>query len=118
MDNSLPVGFENMAALKVGITHFKGNSFNYKVGAYHLLSNTKHYVRDSNYDYRGVKSNFSELGISASVGNQWHWDNFTIGADWIGINRALLELEAVKAPFKRTNMTTLSLLNIQIGYSF
>ena len=117
-DEDIRSGFENTALVKLGLKKFKSNSFYYKVGAYHLSSNTKHYVKDSSNNYKSVKSTFSELGISGSIGNQWQWENLSVGVDWLGINRTIVELQKFSAPFERTNMTTISALNMQIGYSF
>ena len=30
-------------------------------------------------------------GIDLAIGNQWHWDHFTLGADWIGLYQPLVK---------------------------
>jgi hypothetical protein len=118
MDKILAVGFESGAAIKVGVTKYTGNSFFYKMGAYHMSLNAKHFEKDGSGHKKKVKSVFNELGVSASIGNQWQWSNLSLGAEWIGLKRTVVELRKISEPFERTNLTTVSLLNMQIGYSF
>ena len=118
VDDDYRLGFDNSAITKLGTKQFFGNSLYYKVSGYYLSSDTKHFENTDNSQIKAVKSTFSELGASVSIGNQWHWDNFTIGADWVGLNRTLLEISKFKPPFERKNMNTVSALNIHLGYSF
>ncbi|HWU43533.1 MAG TPA: hypothetical protein VN132_08850 [Bdellovibrio sp.] len=66
----------------VNYKHFAGNSFYFKGGVdYRTIS----------YEYNDSWSpevyNFKGRGVDASflIGNQWQWDNFTLGCDWVGI---------------------------------
>jgi hypothetical protein len=52
--------------------------------------------REFNYRYNdsaaGNSSGFDSksLAVSASIGNQWQWENFTMGCDWLGIVRPIV----------------------------
>lgn len=107
-------GFDKSNLYKIGYRKFQTNSFNYKVNMYYLNSKA-HY-----YEAKNIRKdkNFSEAGFGASVGNEWQWKNFSLGADWIGVNQTVLEIDEVTAPFKRNSKTTFSLLNLKIGYLF
>ena len=118
LNQDLNIGFESGIAVKLGVKKFTGNSFYYKAGIYYLGQNTKHYEKKNNGERVGVESYFDEVGASVSIGNQWQWDNFSIGADWIGINHTLIELNKLEEPFERNRLTTVSLLNMHIGVSF
>ncbi|WP_374077267.1 hypothetical protein [Bdellovibrio bacteriovorus] len=66
--------------------HFKkflGNSFYVKTGVDYRSVD---YV--FNYGYSSVKTGFEGNSLAASlvIGNQWQWDNFTLGCDWIGLS--------------------------------
>lgn len=65
---------------------FSGNSFYFKGGLdYSTYDRSYNYMwlngtPTDGYSYKG-----SKVSASLSIGNQWQWDNFTIGCDWIGI---------------------------------
>jgi len=72
----------------VGV-HFKsfvGNSFYYKIGLderfvdYNYSStNSSDHTNDIIRKFKG-----QSLAASVAIGNQWQWDNFTLGCDWFG----------------------------------
>jgi hypothetical protein len=64
--------------------HFTGNSFYYRLGADLRTA-------DYSYTYNGTNSDFykfkgSSIALNLQIGNQWQWDNFTLGCDWIGLS--------------------------------
>ncbi len=64
--------------------HFLGNSFYANVGGdYRKI---KMHANDSLFgDQDGEHIATGEsLALSVSIGNQWQWENFTLGCDWIG----------------------------------
>lgn len=76
-----------------------------------------------NYTVRQNDSGeFSDYGLSATIGNQWQHQNFTIGIDWIGFSKALSlssgeywispEGKSMGENFQ------ISFLNLRIGLSF
>lgn len=56
------------------------------------------------------------LGLGFRIGNQWHWKNFNIGCDWIGVGSNLVHWrrsdDFLSLPF------TFTFLNFNAGWSF
>ena len=73
------------ATLGLHYKHFLGNSFYINAGADYRK------VRISNPHFFDLFASNKDLGeaesIAASfaIGNQWQWQNFTLGCDWIGL---------------------------------
>lgn len=63
--------------------HFFGNSFYVKTGIDY---------RSVKFEYQSAFSTSREsfegtsVGAGFVIGNQWQWENFTLGCDWIGIS--------------------------------
>ncbi|MDA8793667.1 hypothetical protein N9N67_10485 [Bacteriovoracaceae bacterium] len=64
------------------------------------------------------KATYQDLVLGATIGNQWQWDNFTIGCDWIGFGErvAILGYDGDKSDFAANG--TLTLLHLYVGASF
>ncbi|HVK59926.1 MAG TPA: autotransporter domain-containing protein [Bdellovibrionales bacterium] len=63
--------------------HYLGNSFYYRIGGdYRHIE----YENKFSWDDVGDKEKFKGRSFVANlqIGNQWQWDNFTLGCDWIG----------------------------------
>lgn len=70
-------------SIGIHIKHFVGNSFYYRGG----------------FDYREIEYSYADdffttesrtfdaksWGATFNIGNQWQWDNFTLGCDWVGV---------------------------------
>jgi hypothetical protein len=54
-------------------------------------------------------------GAMFRIGNQWQWDNFTIGCDWFGLGQNFVYF---KNDFGNKRRTTATLLNFYIGLSW
>lgn len=71
----------------INYKHFFSNSFFVRSGlSYHNLSNSRKYVgsvitSSDNFSFTGNRTNFL-IGI----GNDWQWDHFTLGFDWLRTN--------------------------------
>lgn len=66
---------------------FAGNSFYWKTGLdYSQLRYTDTY--DYWYSVGNVRRELEGNLVTASfvIGNQWQWDTFTLGCDWIGVS--------------------------------
>jgi hypothetical protein len=65
---------------------FLGNSFYVRGGV-----DQREFRYRYNDDTAGNSSGFDSksLAVSASIGNQWQWENFTLGCDWLGIVRPI-----------------------------
>jgi hypothetical protein len=75
-------------SLGVHYKKFNGNSFYYHMGIDYRTVNFSHSYVDQtlNYDY-SFSGNVTSLGIA--IGNQWQWESFTLGCDWIGLSRSI-----------------------------
>ncbi len=58
-----------------------------------------------------------DIGALFSIGNQWQWENFALGVDWIGVNKSLTTIKEEGTVDDRY-LTTMSLLNVNLGYTF
>lgn len=75
----------NSESLGIHFKHFVGNSFYYRAGVDY---------RKLGYDYQNNFSNTTEqisfsgdsVALNFQIGNQWQWDNFTLGCDWVGLS--------------------------------
>ena len=88
-------GYRKSNHIGVNFQHFPGNSFFIRPGieyvrfdrrlvtSYSRISNLEasafSLVRASGYDLSG-----ESIYAKFSIGNQWQWENFTLGCDWIG----------------------------------
>lgn len=72
---------ENQLAAAIQYKHFFSNSFYIAPEAYYL-NWFEHHNQSS-------AENLTTLGIAVRIGNQWQWERFTIGVDWIGYGRHL-----------------------------
>lgn len=122
------LGSEELLGLKVGVAndgddhqtifalHYKrfvGNSFYFAPELYYLnYTETDH--SPTLLDYADERA--TALGLGIRIGNQWQWENFTLGCDWIGVGSNLVHFrrtdDFLSLPF------TFTLLNLQAGWSF
>lgn len=79
----------NIKGTSVGVHYkrFVGNSFYVRAGADYRTVDYKYKYSSfvsSNFD---SESSFIGESLAASlvIGNQWQWENFTLGCDWIGV---------------------------------
>ncbi|WP_374077265.1 hypothetical protein [Bdellovibrio bacteriovorus] len=65
--------------------HFFGNSFYTKAGLdYRQAKYDYYYDANENYSFEG-----DGIVASFAIGNQWQWQNFTLGCDWVGLSASL-----------------------------
>jgi len=77
---------ESIESKSVGV-HFKqyaGNSFYYRIGMTYQQINYKYNLRGNLGGDETMNFNGETLLFGIQIGNQWQWDNFTLGCDWIG----------------------------------
>ncbi len=75
---------ESIKTNSVGLSykHFTANTFYFRAGAdyrtvdYSYLSSSN---SSNQYKFKG-----ESVTASFSIGNQWQWENFTLGCDWVG----------------------------------
>lgn len=68
--------------------HYEGNSF-YVAGGLTYLNPYEEQDWDI-FDLNDLDK-FTSIGADNRIGNQWHWKNFTLGCDWIGIGKRFVK---------------------------
>jgi hypothetical protein len=120
-------------SLGLGIKNFIANSFYYTGSLnYRQIEYSEAENFGSIYDYAYDFSGNATTG-DFSIGNQWHWQNFTLGCDWIGLSVPLassIDSETVSGniaeaqdnlDYAQSNFLksfTVRLLNFYLGASF
>lgn len=118
-------GAYKMKAVTLGYRRFFGNSFNVMPSIYYKR-NTADFYTEGSYPYVLGSNNliYEDIGTGFRVGNEWQWQNFTMGCDWFGLNYKAYEINFKEkslgpidthAPMKALTMTILS---FYLGYSF
>ena len=107
--------------VSVGIKQFTSNSFYYKPEIYarsqELVHDKKVLIGDKYYHDTEEKGTIEDVGISFKIGNQWQWENFTLGCDWIGLTRTLAMTKKTGKVYSN-NKNSATAMNFYIGYSF
>lgn len=88
-----------ISRIGVHYKHFVGNSFYYRAGADYSVVDYKYDLTGS-FSADASSSNFRGTALIGSfvIGNQWQWDNFTLGCDWIGLASPLMYTLSGAAP--------------------
>lgn len=71
------------SSVGVHFKHYSGNSFYTRIGGdYRTVKYRVSYIYQGQEDLR----NFDGDSVAANIqiGNQWQWESFTLGCDWIG----------------------------------
>lgn len=120
---------DNSLNLKLGYTdnqsskHWRHVQLNATFQYKKFISNSFYYSPELVYlDYRAIYSEenssasgdrFNGMGVGVRIGNQWHWDHFTLGCDWFGGGKM-----SVYLGHKSENEYFFTFLNTYFGYSF
>lgn len=81
---------EKETSFNLNFKHFLGNSFYVHPRAYYVNWSMKD--EDERHDHR-----VTAMGLGFSLGNQWQWDRFTLGADWLSVKKHLIYFHDEKA---------------------
>lgn len=108
-------GEKDLTALKFGLKQFTGNSFYYQPNiSYRSASH------NTSVDY-----NLKDLNLGVRIGNEWQWENFTLGVDWIGFNQHIIEIDEsvnpdgpVPSSIDIEKSLSFDFLGIYLGYTF
>ena len=115
-----------MRSLTLGYRYFTGNSFNIMPAIYYRRSNSVHY-RAAFFTGTPERSTltYEDVGAGLRIGNEWQWENFTLGADWIGVNAKVIQINKEKHNgsgdfdlFSIEEDITITMLSFYIGYTF
>lgn len=118
-------GAYKMNAVTIGYRRFYGNSFNIMPTIYYKR-NTADFYTEGSHPYVVGSNNliYEDIGMGFRLGNEWQWQNFTMGCDWFGLNYKTIKINFKEksiaaidthAPMKALTMT---LLSFYLGYSF
>lgn len=78
---------------------FNGNSFYWRVGGMvRTFDYNTNFSLFSDDQSKNGKVSVTSIGFDGAIGNQWQWDNFTIGCDWIGLFVPLVGSYTVSRP--------------------
>lgn len=103
-------GKEKQTDFALQYKHYAGNSF-YLAGEIMYLNT----LEDTDWILGDKYSKYTSLGAHIRIGNQWSWKNFTLGCDWIGVGQRFVVFTKEDPSYYDT---TLTLLNVLIGFSF
>ncbi len=83
---------------------FTGNSFYFRVGADYRTVKYRYTSRDIFTGEVNSTNRFEADSVTATIliGNQWQWENFTLGCDWIGVALPVtthITSESVSGPY-------------------
>lgn len=87
---------------EVEYKHFATNSFYWSAGLGDRQTDSRlEAYKDSFFDDNEDRTTIArakthDLGVSGAIGNQWQWDNFLLGCDWIGLYLPLAHLSQTK----------------------
>jgi hypothetical protein len=82
---------ENINSFGLHLKKFLGNSFYVNSGLDWIRRDYRYSYKSSLAPTYNASRSFETQGLNAAfvIGNQWQWDNFTIGCDWLGISAPL-----------------------------
>jgi hypothetical protein len=115
---------EKLRAVTLGLRIFMGNSFNIMPTAYYRR-NTSDYFRTGDIFFSGNNNLvYEDLGVGFRIGNEWQWEHFMMGCDWLGINKTVKELHNSEHgqgiidenTFRKS--LTITAFSFYIGYEF
>ncbi|MGE3610450.1 MAG: hypothetical protein AB7I27_12745 [Bacteriovoracaceae bacterium] len=108
-------GKENQNSIAIQYKKYFANSFYAAPELFYLRSHedVNGFWGDafSLHDY----ASYTSLGAGIRIGNQWTWERFTIGCDWIGVGR---RFGTFRKDTDRLSNVTYTLLNLSIGISW
>jgi hypothetical protein len=120
-DNTVTDDYDDGTAIELSFKQFNGNSFYFQVYGYYRsieeTDRTNSFLFSSPDGFYRLK----DAGLGIKIGNQWQWDNFTIGCDWIGLGRRIAKFseEGSTRVFSFTSERThVTALNLYLGFAF
>lgn len=94
--------------------YYFGNSFYLKPGLYYKDQET---TITNDISSSTVIENLSAVGLDLRIGNQWQWEHFSFGIDWVGQSVDFHNFSINRRQRKETNSFFIA-LNIYIGVTF
>lgn len=107
-------------AFLIGMKRFTGNSFFVRPELYYRKV-TETVVPELFSSATAIRE-YQDIGLNLSIGNEWQWDDFTAGFDWIGLGGRIAKIsDNNKRDWLYSNnydRIEATVLTIRIGYSF
>jgi hypothetical protein len=100
---------KSQTTFAVQYKNFVGNTFYMAPEIFYL-----NYADTAGYSY---DERLTGLGAHFRIGNQWQWEHFTLGCDWVGVGRVFVIFNNTDE-YGDTDYLTLSVANFYLGYSF
>jgi hypothetical protein len=107
------------SAIEVAYKNYHSNSFYTQFGLYKRTQTIATHTIHNFYSSAAtgaVGGDIDDMGINFKIGNQWNWDTFTLGCDWVGYNHALSK--KTSGTVEDSDVSGLSLLGFYVGASF
>lgn len=76
-------------SIGVHLKHFVGNSFYYRAGLDYRWLDYEYTYDNSGFDAAAAFKGTS-AAVTFNIGNQWHWKNFNLGCEWVGLSAPIL----------------------------
>lgn len=95
-DSNTTTASADLESFMAGVNYkrFFGNSFYLKAGADYRRIGFSNLIHSSSFNnIHGEIVNNDTLVGNIAIGNQWQWETFTMGCDWIGVNPPLINLK-------------------------
>lgn len=96
-DAAKPNFEETLKGQSIGVHYkqFTGNSFYFRTGLdYGKTSYNFKYTPSSTGNTENASLSGDALYANFQIGNQWQWENFTLGCDWVGLSVPLYSHES------------------------
>lgn len=77
-------GTKNARSFGAHYKRFVSNSFYWRAGAEYISQHIKRDYKGTGYT-GSYDIEITRLAGTFVIGNQWQWDNFTLGCDWFGV---------------------------------
>lgn len=108
-------GDKDLTALKFGVKQFTGNSFYYQPN---ISYRSATHITTADYNYK-------DINLGVRIGNEWQWENFTLGVDWLGFNQHIIKIDETVNPagpvpssIDIEKSLTFDFLGVYLGYTF
>lgn len=108
-------GRENQTSIAIQYKRYLGNSFYVAPELFYLRSHEEINGFWGNVFDQYKYASYTSLGTGLRIGNQWTWENFTLGCDWIGIGH---RFGTFRKDTSKLQDTTYTLLNLIVGISW
>lgn len=115
---------QKLRAVTLGYRSFLSNSFNVMPSLYYRRNTASFNKTPTLFSPGNGKLIYEDVGVGIRIGNEWQWEHFTLGCDWLGANytaKVLNHYERSLGTFEDLSFAkslTLTYLSFYMGFSF